>query len=54
VHEQIIAANDAIEAADRAKVIELNMSDLNANALYLVDPNGHVVWSLRIADTCGD
>ena len=25
-----------------------------ANALYLVDPNGHVAWSLRIADTSDD
>ena len=50
LHEEIITAYDATDAVARAKAVELDMAGLKANALYLVDPEGHVVWSLRLAD----
>ncbi|SDO55427.1 hypothetical protein SAMN05216360_12719 [Methylobacterium phyllostachyos] len=50
VYEEVITAKDAADAVVLAKAVELNMSNLKANALYLVDANGHVAWSLRIAD----
>lgn len=53
VHEQIITAEDAVAAATIAKNIDLDLINLQANALYLLDAGGHVVWSLRIADITG-
>ncbi|MCJ2023607.1 hypothetical protein [Methylobacterium sp. J-067] len=50
VHEQVLMAPDAREAVTLAKAADLDMAQLMANALYLVDQNGHVVWSLRLAD----
>lgn len=53
VHEQIVTAEDAVAAAAIAKTIDLDMTQLRANALYLLDTSGHVVWSLRLADVTG-
>ena len=50
VHEQVLMAPDAREAVTLAKAADLDMAELMANAIYLVDQNGHVVWSLRLAD----
>ena len=50
VHEETITAVDARDAVALAKAVDLDMTGLKANALYLVDSEGHVVWSLRIAD----
>ncbi|MDP4026968.1 hypothetical protein Q8W71_30730 [Methylobacterium sp. NEAU 140] len=53
LHEEVITAQDAADAVARAMAIELDMPGLKANALYLVDPDGCVVWSLRLADVAG-
>jgi hypothetical protein len=50
VHAEIITAVDAYGAVEYARGVDLDMVRLKANALYVVDPNGHVVWSLRLAD----
>jgi len=50
VHEEIITAQDAADAIALARAVEVDMVGLQANSIYLVDPGGHVVWSLRLAD----
>lgn len=50
VHEEVITAQDAADAIALAKNVAVDMIGLEANAIYLVDPEGHVVWSLRLAD----
>jgi hypothetical protein len=50
LREKVITAEDATGAVAQAKSLEMDMTGLRANALYLVDENGHVAWSLRMAD----
>lgn len=50
VHEEIVTATDGADAIALAKGVNVDMIGLRANAIYLVDPNGHIVWSLRSAD----
>ena len=50
VHEQVIIAEDGTRAIALAKAIDVDMLRLRANAIYLVDTHGYVVWSLRLAD----
>lgn len=47
--ESILAASTA-EAIEAAKRIHVDMIGLDANALYLTGPSGHVIWSLRLGD----
>ncbi|MCJ2120971.1 hypothetical protein [Methylobacterium sp. J-077] len=50
LHEEVITAEDGTSAIALAKAIDVDMLRLRANAIYLVDPHGYVVWSLRLAD----
>lgn len=50
VHEEIIAATNAADAIEAAKRIHVDMIGLGANASYLTDAKGHVIWSLRLGD----
>lgn len=52
MREERISAKDAADAIALAKDIDVDMVGLRANAIYLVGPDGHVVWSLRLADVC--
>ena len=54
VREELIAAHDAADAIPLAKNVDVDMIGLRGNAIYLVDPSGHIVWSLRLADVCND
>lgn len=50
VREEVITAKDGAHAVALARAIDVDMVGLRANAVYLVDPDGHVLWSLRLAD----
>jgi len=50
VHEEIITPHDAADAIALAKNVNIDMIGLQANAIYLLDPGGHIVWSIRLAD----
>jgi len=54
VHEEIVTAKDGADAIALAKDVNVDLVGLRANAIYLVDSNGHVVWSLRLADVSAD
>lgn len=50
LYEQAIEAANAREAVEQAKRIDVEVSKLGGNALYLTDEQGTVLWSLRLAD----
>ncbi|WP_408902966.1 hypothetical protein [Methylobacterium radiotolerans] len=50
VREEIIAATRAEDAVLAAKRIHVDMIGTGTNAIYLLDPIGHVIWSLRMGD----
>jgi hypothetical protein len=50
VREEIIAAARASDAILAAKRIPVDMVGTGTNAIYLLDPIGHVIWSLRLGD----
>ncbi|MGH1587721.1 hypothetical protein ACRBEV_04380 [Methylobacterium phyllosphaerae] len=43
-------AETASEAVLAAKGIHVDMIATGTNAIYLTGPNGHVIWSLRLAE----
>jgi len=50
VREEIIVAASAPEAIEAAKRIPIDMIGSGTNAIYLINPNGHVIWSLRLGE----
>ena len=48
--EESIMARDADEAIAAAKRIHVDMIDTGTNSIYLLDPAGHVIWSLRLGE----
>ncbi|MCJ2071636.1 hypothetical protein MKK75_23020 [Methylobacterium sp. J-030] len=54
VYEETITAKDVADAVAQAKATELDMAGLKANAIYLINADGHVAWSLRIAEVADD
>jgi hypothetical protein len=54
MYEETITAKDAADAVAQAKATELDMVGLKANAIYLINADGHVAWSLRIAEATDD
>ncbi|GJE52810.1 hypothetical protein GOFOIKOB_5884 [Methylobacterium tardum] len=43
-------AGDADEAIEVAKRIHVDMVGTGTNSIYLTDPAGHVIWSLRLGE----
>jgi hypothetical protein len=39
-----------VKAIKAAKRIPVEMIGTGTNAIYLLDPIGHVIWSLRLGD----
>lgn len=50
VLEESIMACTATYAIGIAKRMHVDMVGLDANSIYLTDPGGHVIWSLRLGD----
>ncbi|MGX9984597.1 hypothetical protein [Methylobacterium fujisawaense] len=50
VREEIIAATSVADAVGAAKRIHVDMIGSDANAVYLTDPSGRLIWSLRLCD----
>lgn len=50
VREESIMAWNADEAIEAAKRIDVDMVGTGTNAIYLTDPAGHVIWSLRLGE----
>jgi hypothetical protein len=47
LYEQTISAVDAVSAVSQAKLIEVDMDALGANAVYVSAEDGSAVWSLH-------
>lgn len=45
--EHAVDADDPREAVCRARLIDVDMDALGANAILLVDATGNILWSLR-------
>jgi len=43
-------AGNADEAIKMAKRINVDMVGTGTNSIYLTDPAGHVIWSLRLGE----
>ncbi|MGH1572073.1 hypothetical protein ACRAWG_17015 [Methylobacterium sp. P31] len=43
-------ARNGAEAIEAAKRIHVDMIGSDANSIYLTEPSGHVIWSLRLGD----
>ena len=43
-------ASNADEAIEAAKRIHVDMVGTSTNSIYLIDPAGHVIWSLRLGE----
>lgn len=50
IREEIIAATRADDAILAPKRIPIDMAGTGTNAIYLLDPKGRVIWSLRLGD----
>jgi hypothetical protein len=50
VREESIMARTADEAIEAAKRIHVDMVGTWTNSIYLTDPAGHVIWSLRLGE----
>jgi hypothetical protein len=48
--EESIMARNADEAIEVAKRIHVDMVGTGTNSIYLTDPAGHVIWSLRLGE----
>lgn len=48
--EESITALDADEAIAAAKRIHVDMIGTGTNSIYLTDPAGYVIWSLRLGE----
>jgi len=51
VREESIMARNAEEAIRAAKQIPVDMVGTWTNSIYLTDPGGHVIWSLRLGES---
>ena len=54
VRVESIMAESAAEAIDAAKRIDVDMVGTWTNSVYVTDPAGHVVWSLRLGEVWRD
>lgn len=50
VREERMLASNADEAIEAAKRIHVDMVGTSTNSIYLIDPAGHVIWSLRLGE----
>ena len=50
VREESIMARTADEAIEAAKRIHVDMVATGTNSIYLTDPRGNVIWSLRLGE----
>jgi hypothetical protein len=50
VREESIMATNAAEAIETARQIHVDMVGTWTNSIYLTDPAGHVIWSLRLGE----
>lgn len=49
LYEHTIAAADDDAAVKQARALDLDLSAVGANAVYLAAPDGRAVWSLHVA-----
>jgi parvulin-like peptidyl-prolyl isomerase len=47
---RIVLAKNAAEAIEAARQIHVDMIGTWTNSIYLTDPSGHVIWSLRLGE----
>jgi hypothetical protein len=50
VREESIMAVSTAEAIEAARRIHVDMVGTGTNSIYLTDPAGHVIWSLRLGE----
>lgn len=49
VREEIIPARTVDDAVEAAQRIHADLIGTESDSTYLVDPNGYVIWSLRLS-----
>ena len=50
LHRQVFAAQDDSAAVAAAKLIDLDLIGLGANAVYVSAEDGRAIWSLHVQD----